>query len=216
MGTGVTPTTVVGQTGQERKLVRWVQNAWRDIQNLYSDWEFLQKTFTTTSIAAGTDTYSAADLGITDWSEWTASERMSVRPWRLFETADGEQSEQVVHFVRYDRFLTIYERGVKPSGRPTNFTIADDQSVVFNVVPDAPMTMTGFYRRLPQELTADGDVPICAARHHQVIQDKALMTLAADEEAAMQYGVWERDYKRRLGRMSSELRPQPRLPRALA
>ena len=41
---GSAPSTVVGQTGEAQRLVKWIQRADLQIQKLWHDWEFLWST----------------------------------------------------------------------------------------------------------------------------------------------------------------------------
>src|SRR3990167_10149054 len=54
-------TSTIGQTGMHKKMVRWVKDAYIEIQNKYPLWRWLQVPFTFDTVASD-DTYTYGDV----------------------------------------------------------------------------------------------------------------------------------------------------------
>lgn len=204
------PTTVVGQTGKLENVVRWVQDAWRRLQNERADWLWMQAEFTGT-LSSGTHTYAAGALGdatlASRFADWIRPDKFSV-----YLTSAGAADERGLYLLPWECFYERRTRGTIESGYPSEMAVDPSGALRFSPTPDAAYTVRGRYRKTPQELAADADVPELPARFHDLIWLGALLRLAADEESYGQLGVWREDY----GALKSDLlRDQtPRMTRA--
>jgi len=196
---GTFPSTVVGQTLRLGKIVRWTNDAWRQIQNASATWRWMQSEFSGPTVA-GTQRYaynaagfvdSIAAAAISRHAAWLYSDRGCDSGISLYDPAIGVSDEGPLHFEDWDDFYKKRLRGTQNTGKPSVFTIAPDNKLVFSYTPDAVYTVRGRYRKDVQELTADADVPECPARFHDVIVDVALMMLGTHDEAPAQIPLWQ-------------------------
>jgi len=94
-GTG--PSTVVGQTGEMKRLVDWTAAAWFEIQATHPDWRYKRYSVSFATVAAQA-TYTPAQAGITaaTFSRWVRDS------FRVYNTSSGFGSEIELNFVPYD------------------------------------------------------------------------------------------------------------------
>jgi hypothetical protein len=198
-GTGTLPTATTGQTDPYLvKIIRWVDDAWIQIQNTNASWLWMQSEFYG-NLADGTQRYDYTDFNdltsaaaITRFADWIIDRR----PYQdsgvsLYETAVGVSDEGPLSFMKWDEFYKTKLRGTVNEGKPTLFTVAPDQKLVFSYTPDDTYTVRGRYRKDVQTLAADGDIPECPVRFHDVIVDVALMMLGTHDEAPAQLPLWQ-------------------------
>ncbi len=62
---GSGPTSPLGQSGMNAKVVNWVRDAWNDIQQMHNDWNFLWKSSNVT-LLAGSRSYTPVAAGVAD------------------------------------------------------------------------------------------------------------------------------------------------------
>jgi hypothetical protein len=74
--------------------------------------------------------------------------------------------------------------GLEEAGRPIEWSVDTQGRIVFWPTPDAAYTVRGVYRRAPQRLVADGDVPEMPEEFHDLIWLGALGKLTLFDEAA--------------------------------
>ena len=200
-GTG--PTTTIGQTGELKKLVDWLDDAYADIQQEYETWNFLRTAFTA-SITSGTATYTPAAAGVTNHAHWITDDV------RCYLTATGVSDEQEIFYMEWEEFKRTYLFGSMStqSGRPTMFSIKADNSITFWPVPDDTYTVTGEYYRTPYEMTLNAHTPAFPARFHMIVMWRALMLYAAD------YGEWDKyehaqnEYRDIMGKLEFDQLPR--------
>jgi hypothetical protein len=214
-GTGVVPTSVTSQTGQLLKIVNWVERAWTNIQNRERNWRFLEAEFSGPTVASQRF-YTAAEMGIsTRFGSWVSGDDEMHNPVTFYETAVGESDERRLYWCGWREFRSERMIGEDVVNTPSVYTIAADNTIGFDAVPDKVYTVKGLYRKAPQVLAADGDIPECPARFHDVIMYRALMFLAADEETPIQYNGWRDEYTEIYGRMKRDQRPLMRFGAAM-
>jgi len=172
-GTG--PTTTLSQTGEYKKCVDWNDYAYNDIQNEYETWKFLRKEFTA-SLTSGTSEYTPTAAGVTNHKKWITDDT------RCYLTADGVATEQEIFYVPWDEFKRSYLFGSARSqtGRPVQYSIKPDNSIVFWPIPDDTYTVIGEYCRTNYVMTANSDVPAFPADFHLVVMWRALVFYGND------------------------------------
>jgi hypothetical protein len=192
-GVGSGPTATAGQVGEYGRIVEWVLSAYEYIQGMHGGrWKFLQTEFSFPTVA-GTGNYTKAttspalpELGI--WKEDT---------FRCYLTATGVSDQQELEYIPWDEFRYVYARGSSSTlqGRPSLFTVKPDNSVTFWPIPSAIYTVTGEYFKRPQTMSADGDEPLIPREFQMAIVWKAVMSMAADEEASGKYASAQSEFK---------------------
>ncbi len=212
-GTGRAPVTVLSQVGRQKKIVNWVRDAWVKIQNERPDWFFLRAEFTAT-LTPSNASYSAASLSLTRWGEWIGGHRS----FSLYDTAIGRTDESYLEQVPFETFRGRWDYLDPDENRPTEYAIAPDGTLRFGATPDDDYTIRGVYRKTPQILTANADVPDLPARFHDIIVSRAEMLMAKHDEAITALELASREYRELRTQMERDQLPiiGARAGRALA
>lgn len=193
---GTLPTTVAGQTARLGKIVRWTNDAWRQIQNANATWRWMQAEFYGPTVASqqryGYSAFNdlATASAITRFADWIYSADEADSGISLYDSS-GVASEGPLRFRDWDWFYKTQLRGPQNVGKPTIFTVAPDGKLVLSYTPDAVYTIRGRYRKDVQELAADADVPEMPARFHDAIVEVALILLGTHDEAPAQIPLWQ-------------------------
>lgn len=174
-------TSVVNQSGEARRVIDWVRDAWLEIQGQHDDWDFLRADFTITT-TPGVGEYQPSDAVLTpagDWKKWHKD------TLRLYRNALGLADEQ--YFVEWDYkvFRDTYRYNLQTPGRPAVFAERpQDSAIMLGPVADEVCTIVGECQRGPVSLLTDTDVPAIAPALHMVIVYKAMEYYALYESAA--------------------------------
>lgn len=178
---GRAPTAVTGQTGRQARVVGWVATAWTLIQNISQNWSFLQAEHAGT-LVPGAATYTAASFNTPRFGDWLGDSygRLSVT---LHDPAIGRGDERHLRQIGYDAWRDRWDFGAQAADRPTEYALAPDQSIRFGAAPDRPYALRFRYRKAPQLLAANGDVPDMPERFHDMIVWRAIMLMADHDEA---------------------------------
>lgn len=207
--------SVVDQTGRAALIVKWTDSAWRAIQTHRSTWEWMNAQFEK-ALTIGKQDYSGADFALTRLSRFLADNRM--RRVTLYDPAIGYADEGYLSYVSYAEFYPTYQVGSNRSstGKPQIVSINDTGKLVLWPTPDKAYMVRGWYRKTPQTLALDADVPECPEEFHEVIQWRALMFLGQYDESVTQFPFWNVEFRRILSLMEREQLPMIQMPGALA
>lgn len=178
---GTTLASVSGVSGRADKIVNWVQKAWRSIQIEREDWRWMRREFTA-DLIAGNRRYTPASFNITSFSRW-GQDTEFYKPFTLYDPDRGQQDEQEVKFIPYDRWRTAFDRGVHDQMRPTVYTISDAGELCFGNTPDKAYVLNGEYWKGPQQLVANTDIPEMPERFHETIVWRAMDIMAKSDES---------------------------------
>lgn len=155
------PTTTIGQTGDYRKAVAYIDAAHAEIQLKYFDWNFLWGT-STLSLSADIAAYQGqSDLGI--WDER-----------RIYY--DG----QLLSVVAYQDYLPDPDR---ETGPPEYVVIRPDNQLLIVPTPDDAYTISYDYFKRGKVLSANTDEPLIPSDYHMAIVGRALMIYGNYESA---------------------------------
>jgi hypothetical protein len=175
---GTQPSSVTGQSGRLLKVVHWTAQAWLMIQNHNASWRWMRKEFAKeTSIGLGR--YTAQAWNIADFAEWSI-EKNAVT---LYKQSTGVSDEGQIGYLGYADWKRLYERGGQTNDRPTHWTISPGNEFCLGPKPDAIYMVNGPYRKTPQILAANDDVPECPSRFHDIIKWRGVLLLAEHDEA---------------------------------
>ncbi len=198
---GSAPSSVVDQTGQNLRLVNWINSAYEAIQAIYKTWLFRRGEFSFTTIS-GTANYSPAAAGITDLEEWLYypyNNRAS--GIRLYSAITDEGN---LAFLPWDDFKAIYLSGSArvDSNRPTVFTIKFNKSIQLAAIPDAGYNVNGEYIKSIDvlDVTNNDDTPLFDD-YNMIIVWRALMFFGGFEGAPEVSDMGEIEYKNLLMRL---------------
>jgi len=166
------PGTTLNQTGNNLRLVNWVDAAWMDIQMAHNDWNWMRTSLTPFPTVAGQQNYSpTTDLSLTDFGAWARDS------FRVYDTAAGINSETFLNYIPYDAWRDSYLRGAlrTTTSRPIVNTVTPDNSLAFGPITAAGYSIVGDYYKLPTEMAADTDTPILPTQYHMAIVYRAMM-----------------------------------------
>lgn len=189
--------SVVGQTGRKAKVVRWVNMAWRSIQNAHIAWRWMQSEFSLQTVI-GTQRYagtSATDTiaggTITRFAEWINC-GLGENRIRLYDSTLGLADIGPLQFVPWEKFYAERVNTAAANGKPTRFSIDPANNLCLYPVPDSTnYVVVGPYRKSVQTLTTDGDVPEMPADFHDVISSVATQFLHLHDEAGQVLPLWK-------------------------
>ena len=194
------PVTTVGQSGELLRVVDWMKTAYREIQAAHVTWEFLRAEFFFVTVA-GTGDYGVTQHAIADLNEWDTD------TFRCYLTASDEQ---FLEYIPWETFRDTWKIGPNRTAqaRPSFFSVKPDNSVTFDVVPDAAYTITGEYWKRPIAAGGDGDEPVFPDQYHEAIVWRALMLFAGYAAEPDKYMLGQDEYQRMLRRMAATLLPR--------
>lgn len=197
-------TTVVDAQARLAKVVRWTNDAYRQIQNAATGWFWLQGEFSA-PLTIGQQRHTPDNLGIDRFAAWDCRGPGREDRFSVYLTAGAGAGEYGLAFVDWPTFYTTRLRGLQLAGQPRLFSISPAGEFVVSPTPDAAYTLRGPYRKAPQELAVDADVPEMPARFHDVIVSAALVMLTTHDEAAPTLSLYQ---MRQLRGFSELLRDQ--------
>jgi hypothetical protein len=196
--------SVTDQAGEALRVVNWISEAYREVLNAHSDWEFLRADVTI-AVGTGNRSYTAAAAGIPDFGAWRFK-----AVWSISLTGSGTIDEQPLIYLPYDRFRETCLFGGKRevAARPSTIAQGPDQSLLLWPLPDAQYNVYGEYFRQPVDLIKNEDVPAFAARWHRIIVHRALMLYASFEGDAGLFASAQTNYARMLEQMENSHLPE--------
>lgn len=196
---GSAPLTVSGQTNMLGRGVSWLQDTWRDIQNMPArNWRWMRAAAVKdVTVAGGMDYVPATDWSLTRFGRMKPeNDNPSAwyRPTAFL--ASAPQSEWPVRWLPYDRFRQLFLIGQPTSGPPQYWTEGPDGTVYVAPPPDQTYSFRFDYHKSAQELSVDADVPEMPTKFHLMIVWGALnkygSRLAAPEVLARSYDEYQR------------------------
>lgn len=155
--------------GYQGMLAEYTKNAWLNIQALRPDWHFLRTSVSITLTTTSPD-YSLADV----FPATPTADPVGTFITDRFLLAD----KSALTYIPYDQWVL---EDYSTASAPKVFTVHPSTYtgyLSFNAV-DGTYVVTCHYFRKPQELTANGDIPICPSEYHDAIVFTALADIAA-------------------------------------
>lgn len=189
-GTG--PSTTAGQTGELKRVVDWVAQAWAEIQLAHDNWRFMRAQF---SVAVGTNyTYfTSTHAGLTQFGRWDADINF---PFVVWKTATGASDESKMKLMDFANFRDTWMIGSHDANRPLFYAIDDSNYVRIGPTAAAGYSIKGYYYKSPTVLSADEDTPACPTAYHDAIVYKALEYYGHFEHDPAIIGEAVRNYNR--------------------
>jgi len=192
----VTLANTSSTTGDIRRICNWVTRAIEDIYDKREDWDFFRTDFTI-SCVSGTATYASS--GVTAYGKW------KLDTFRVYNNTIGLNDEQYLIFRDWENFRDIRLLGPSRSatGRPTEFSIKPDQSIVLWPIPNSStLRVNGEYFKKGTPLVI-GDDTLSPAfdRFHMAIVYNALMRYAAYNEEGTLYASAQKEYNRLIAKI---------------
>src|SRR3990167_2151204 len=145
-GGDTVPTAVTSQSGELQKVVKWVEQAWKELQEKSLDWRWMRSGFTVQTVA-GTDSYAYGSVtdtltvaAITRFSHWRISDDRD--PPKIYLTSSGVGTEGWLIYLDWDEFKWLYRKGTQNNGYPAHVTIDPQNNIVLGPKPDGIYTVT--------------------------------------------------------------------------
>jgi len=170
------PLAVTGQTAILAKIVNWVNEAWREIQGMSTEWWWLWNIHTFNTSSAKGD-YTDAEMAITD------KDRLDRTTVRIYKQSLGRTDEGFIPFIEYQAWLARYGAGTVDDNRPTCFTELPNGTTRFYPAPDDVYVVTFDYYRAITQMATNIDVPALPVRYHDLIWGVALRKYAEYDAA---------------------------------
>lgn len=167
---GTQPVAVTGQQGVLSEMVQWVREAHRDICIDSTEWTFMRgagtfalamgvRTISKAAMLAAQPTYGKLAPFVTNEGAYVAQ----------VPTGMAGAAEQVVAYVPFQKWQGQYDAVPIPTGAPTLFTIAPDQSLEFDAYADRDYTIRANFRKQVVDLTTNTSEPMFDADYHNAI-----------------------------------------------
>jgi hypothetical protein len=168
-GTG--PSSVESAVGIEEVLVRFVRDAYVDIQSLRDNFDFLegQRSFFT---VIGTSLYAPSTIFSTSSPNFKSYKKGSLYVTR----SDGKK--QYLHYLEPQVLEARYLNESK-QGTPSEYTIDPaTNGLILKPIPNAVYSVSFRYYERPEILTASTQIPKMPQAFHNLIVYKALEKIA--------------------------------------
>lgn len=182
------PATTINQTGNLLDAVTWLDDAWLELQAEQMPWRWMIKNFTLTTVI-GIDTYEYSDCidvptsgAITRFDSWKFVDPMSIVTSYL--QSAGVNTQGYVYYLPWETFRLTYLVGTIQSGQPAHITIDPQNRIQIGPIPNEVYVLGGEYKRSPQIMTLDEDVPEMPAQFHNLLIYDAMRKYAGAESAA--------------------------------
>lgn len=189
-GMAAAASSTVSQAGELRRLVDWVAASWEEIQNRHHNWRWMRSRFSV-SATVGDDSYAYTDCtdsltaaAISRFARWWVLDEEGYNNVKIYLTSAGVGTENLLRFIPYASFRTIYKIGTQNNGYPAHVTIDPQNNLLLGPAPDGTYTVSGEYQRGSQSFTADADEPDLPSRFHLLIVYRAMMKYGRFKSAA--------------------------------
>lgn len=177
---GRTITTVQGNLPAEvARFKKWTADAWLDIQRRQErHWKFLFKESSGFTVPLGATVLNPTEYAAGDIAEWDYGS------FRLAPAGGARKDSQPLRFADYFQFRDCIAIDTSVERKPEVITVHPNTEAL-HIWPaaDAEYVLFYDYRRQPQELDDDDDVPIMPDRFHDLIVFWALLKYGTHEAA---------------------------------
>ncbi len=201
----ITPATAYGSTTEYlNKCVNWVKQAWIEIQEDQTDWNFM-RTKGIFDLVQGQAQYDISlQDGLSDYDKLIPFVAPVQR--RYIWITDGSVSPMnrtQCYYVEPELYFGYYDRLNLVSGLSYRYTFTSNGCILLNPAPGTPSYKAEFrYQRLPQELTEDTDTPTgLPPKYHMVIVYWAMEFYSGFDETQPQWARALKLKKRMMNKM---------------
>jgi len=191
---GVGPASVIDAQGVEEVLVRFVRDAYVDIQNLREEWNWLL-TDGSFSTNIGQDEYDFLAVFISATPEFKKYKLNSLR----ITNSGGKKGylKYIDRDVLEARYLNTTEQKL-----PTQYAVdPSNNSLLLKPIPDAVYTVDFRYWKSPEILALDATIPALPISFHNLIAYKAVEKMAVYLGASEVYSRYASEAARMTGQL---------------
>jgi len=213
----VPPATAYGETTEHRtRLINWIQQAWIDIQDDQDQWDFMVNRVRI-DVAKSQYSYDIRSLVDAVEEEEIYDELIpfvAVFDKQYIWFVDGSISPPTrnkCYFIPPERFYGYRDRyNGSTFGIPFGYSIDRNNCLDFTTSPDKDTYYMEFeYKRLPQVLENDADVPMVLFKrqYHILIVYAAMLFYAGFDETSPQWKRASKLYRDKMNKLRlSELK----------
>lgn len=168
--TGIGPVTVANQTGEYRRLIKWIADSDMELQQEHDNWRFMVNTFEINTVV-GDGVYTAADCvtPVTDLRSWRE------RTIKAYLLSAGVTDECELRYIDYESWYVMYHTGPQTNSRPIHYTVGNAMELLIGPLPMDVYRISGEYQRSVTKMTADADTPVYPAEFHSLPVYLAMM-----------------------------------------
>lgn len=172
---GSGPASVTGQTGEAKRVVDWINDAWLDIQVMRGDWRFMLEPFLVT--------LNSGDSQVTLSTNYKSMLKKTV----IVKRANGALS--FPGLLTEEEMRALKRENTETPSYPRYVSV--DSAGLMTVFPSCNETVTiaGDYYVKPSEMSENTDIPRLPEEYHLAIVWKALMSAGGFDEAG---NTWQR------------------------
>jgi hypothetical protein len=200
-GTG--PTSVVNAQGIEEIIVRFVKDAYTDIQNLREDWEWMERTASFTT-SPSVDTYTYLNIFS------SPSPNIKKYQYNSFILTDSQGYKTYLQHVDRDTLEAMYLNSTS-TDKPTHFTEDPSTgSIILKPTPNGTYTVSLRYQSGPEVLSTNSQVPSLPLAFHNLILYKAVEKLSTYLGSPQTYRAYATEASRMLGQLMRRELPKMR------
>lgn len=185
-------------SGYQYNLIKYVRDAWIDLQNLRKDWPFMRSSLTFNTVA-DTNEYSLATIGVTD-----------LKRWHILQYTDSNGKKQPIRKMSYDYYITR-EINNDSSGKPLRYAEDPIDRHLYLSTPDDAYTITGYYFTQPVSLSGTTDTPTLPVSYHMLIAYLGALKMADHMGNNNLYMELEKDADFMLGNLMRDHNPGKRV-----
>ncbi len=191
-GTG--PSTISGVQGIEEVLVRFVRDAYVEIQNIREEWRWMEDSGSFSTVASK-DTYTLLEVFFAPTPQFKKYQKDS------FIITDGYNKKTYLQFsprnVLEARYLNDDLEKL-----PIRYTIdPPSNDLILKPIPDGVYNVDFRYQRSPEILSADIQVPTLPLPFHNLIIYKAVEKMAVYLSSPETYRQYSLEAAKMLGQL---------------
>lgn len=201
---GQGPSSVKNNVGIEEVLVRFVRDAYIDVQNLRETWQWLEDTHTF-STTQGQDTYSTLDI--------FGTTAMPVKTYQTdsFIITDEAGKKKYLRNVDRDSLEQRYLNSDDES-LPKEFAIDPaSKGLILKNTPDDAYNLSFRFQRVPEILSENTDVPKLPISFHNLILYKAVEKMSTYLSSPELFGNYSLETARMQGQLMRSEVPSMRM-----
>jgi len=223
---GAAKSTVVGATGEWKRLCDWIAQAYLDVQNARDDWNWMEADVVFNTIAGqqeyapATTTFTTpSSVGLADFQRWKLTSTTGDSSFRIYLASAGTRNETFLDgSLSYTDFRDYYIFGSKriTSARPVSICVAPNRSLLLGLTPNDVFTVDGIYYKAPILMSADADYPAFPAKYHMLLVWYALEQYGYYEAAPEVVQRATKASKLLMKKLEDEQLPDIQLPQPLA